>query len=70
MTKERRSWYDPALFGDVKGWPPKDMTTWGEIAIGEMRTTDVLTCVSRLAHLPGGFVPFSVALFPAGLAAY
>ena len=60
---------DPSLFPDVKGWPPK-LTPLKEIAIGELRTTDVLTVGLHNAHLPGGLVPYSSKVLPAGMAAY
>ncbi|GAA4116108.1 DEAD/DEAH box helicase [Knoellia locipacati] len=60
---------DPSLFPDVKGWPPK-LTPLKEIAIGELRTTDVLTVGLQNAHLPGGLVPYSSKVLPAGMAAY
>ena len=61
---------DPTLFPDVKGWPPPGFTTVKEIAIGELRTTDVLTVGLENAAPPGGLVPYSSQLLPAGMAAY
>ena len=61
---------DSTLFPDVKGWPPPGLTTVKEIAIGELRTTDVLTVGLETPHLPGGLVPYSSQLLPAGMAAY
>ena len=34
---------DPDLFADLKTWPPKNVVGSKQIAIGELRTTDVLT---------------------------
>lgn len=59
----------PSLFPDVKGWPPR-LTPLKEIAIGELRTTDVLTVGLLNPHLPGGLVPYSPKVLPAGMAAY
>lgn len=60
---------DPSLFPDVKGWPP-NLTPLKEIAIGELRTTDVLTVGLQNPNLPGGLVPYSPKVLPAGMAAY
>lgn len=61
---------EPDLFGDVKGWPPSDLPTIGKVAIGELRTTDVLTVGLSTSHAPGGLVPYNSARLPAGLPAY
>ncbi|MGB7450242.1 MAG: DEAD/DEAH box helicase [Ornithinimicrobium sp.] len=61
---------DPSLFPDVKGWPPPKLASLKEIAIGEIRTTDVLTVGLLSPHLPAGLVPYSPKLLPAGMAAY
>ncbi|MBF4766613.1 DEAD/DEAH box helicase [Nocardioides agariphilus] len=73
VAKDRDGSYlvtDPSLFPDVKGWPPPGLTVVKELAIGELRTTDVLTIGLESAHLPGGLVPYSSQLLPAGMAAY
>lgn len=61
---------EPDLFPDVKGWPPANLPPLGQVAIGELRTTDVLTVGLATEHAPGGFVPYSAKLLPAGLPAY
>ncbi|QNN51795.1 DEAD/DEAH box helicase [Nocardioides mesophilus] len=61
---------DPDLFADLKTWPPKNVVGSKQIAIGELRTTDVLTIGLESAHAPGGLVPHSPTRVPAGLAAY
>lgn len=61
---------EPDLFQDVKGWPPANLPSLGQIAIGELRTTDVLTVGLSTHHAPGGLVPYSAKLLPAGLPAY
>ncbi|MCZ4499986.1 MAG: rhlE 2 [Marmoricola sp.] len=61
---------DPDLFADLKTWPPKDLVGSKQIAIGELRTTDVLTVGLESPHAPGGLIPYSPIHVPAGLAAY
>lgn len=61
---------DPELFADLKTWPPKTVVSSKQIAIGELRTTDVLTIALDSSHSPGGLVPYSPMFVPAGLAAY
>ncbi|ANH39189.1 ATP-dependent RNA helicase RhlE [Nocardioides dokdonensis FR1436] len=61
---------DPELFADIKTWPPKNVVGSKQIAIGELRTTDVLTIGLDSAHAPGGLLPYSPTMMPSGLAAY
>ncbi len=61
---------DPRLFPDEKGWPPPALKAAREIAIGELRTTDVLTIAVAGNGVPGGFVPWDRSRLPAGLPAY
>ncbi len=61
---------DPELFTDVPRWPPANLSDAKTIAIGEIRITDVLTVGLHTQHAPGGFIPFSKRLLPAGLPAY
>lgn len=61
---------DSELFSDLKNWPPTYAVGSKQIAIGEMRTTDVLTVGLDSVHAPGGLVPYSPKQVPAGLAAY
>ena len=61
---------DVALYADIKGWPPKDLEHVADIAIGELRTTDVLDISLRSSQTPGGYVPYSPTVLPAGPAAY
>ena len=61
---------DPELFSDLKTWPPKNVVGSKAIAIGELRTTDMLTVGLDSAHAPGGLVPYSPKMVPAGVAAY
>lgn len=68
-----RSWLvdETPLYADVKGWPPSGLTNHKEIAIGELRVTDVLTVgVGEADHVPGGSVSVHQAMLPAGRAAY
>ncbi|QKE84395.1 DEAD/DEAH box helicase [Arthrobacter sp. NEB 688] len=60
---------DEALFPDLKSWPPAARAE-EEIAIGEIRTTDVLTIRLQTARLPRGFLSRSASHVPAGRAAY
>ena len=60
---------EPALFGEVAGWPPpadRDKS----IAIGELRTTDVLTIDIETDHIPGKVIPYAADAMPAGLPAF
>lgn len=61
---------DANLFPDEKGWPPPTLKMEREIAIGELRATDVLTVELSSTHVPGGVVPYDKDLLPAGLPAY
>ena len=61
---------EPALFGDVSGWPPADLRNQRQIAIGEMRTTDVLTIGISGDHVPGRTVSIRTDAVPAGHSAY
>lgn len=62
---------DPSLYPDVKGWPPKDLGPTREIAIGELRVTDVLTVgLSPTASVPGGMISVRSDTLPAGHAAF
>lgn len=61
---------DPRLFPDEKGWPPPALKASREIAIGELRTTDILTVSVVGDGVPGGFVPRDRSRLPAGLPAY
>ena len=61
---------DPRLFPDERVWPPKSLTEKRRIAIGELRTTDVMIVSLTSEHIPGGAVPYSRGRVPAGLAAY
>ncbi|SER61044.1 DEAD/DEAH box helicase domain-containing protein [Pedococcus cremeus] len=60
---------DSNLFPDRHGWPPTSRAD-DHIAIGEIRTTDVLTIQIRSDALPRGFVPAQKEKTPAGRAAY
>lgn len=72
IGQDAGSWLatDPELFADLKTWPPTNLVGSKQIAIGEIRTTDVLTIGLASAHAPGGLVPYSPTMVPAGLAAY
>lgn len=61
---------DSNLFPDEKAWPPPMLKADREIAIGELRATDVLTIALSSGHVPGGKVPYDKELLPAGLPAY
>jgi DEAD/DEAH box helicase domain-containing protein len=61
---------DPGLFPDEKVWPPKSLIEQRRIAIGELRTTDVMIVSITSEQTPGGLVPYSKDRVPAGLAAY
>jgi DEAD/DEAH box helicase domain-containing protein len=61
---------EPELFPDVSGWPPRGLPDPRKIAIGEMRTTDVLTVGLDSPHIPGGLIPYWQKALPAGIAAY
>ena len=61
---------DPELFTDIPRWPPANLTDLRSIAIGEIRVTDVLTVALNTRFAPGGTVPYSKRLVPAGLPAY
>lgn len=62
---------DPDLYATPGvNWPPSGMTATEHIAIGELRTTDVMVVGLASSHAPGGFVPYSPKRLPAGLAAY
>ena len=61
---------DANLFPDEKGWPPTALKPERSVAIGELRTTDVLTLELVSSHIPGGSVPYDKSLLPAGLPAY
>ena len=68
-----RSWLvdDKSLYSDVKGWPPSGLMHHKQIAIGELRVTDVLTVgVVEADHVPGGSVSVHQSYLPAGRAAY
>lgn len=61
---------DTSLFGDVKGWPPANLTVFGNIAIGEMRITDVITVGLESKQIPAKTIPANPSLVPAGIPAY
>ena len=61
---------EPALFGEVAGWPPPGLTVTKSIAIGELRTTDVLTIDVETEHIPGRVIPYAADAMPAGLPAF
>lgn len=61
---------EPALFGEIAGWPPHNLTVTKSIAIGELRTTDVLTIDIETEHIPGKTIPFATESMPAGLPAF
>ena len=61
---------NPELFTDVPRWPPANLSDPKSIAIGEIRVTDVLTVGLNTVLSPGGIIPYSRRLVPAGLAAY
>jgi len=61
---------DDRLFPDERVWPPRALKASRRIAIGEMRTTDVMLVELDSAHVPGRRVPFSRERVPAGKAAY
>lgn len=61
---------EPALFDEVPGWPPPNLRVTKSIAIGELRTTDVLTIDIATDHIPGKVIPYAAASMPAGLPAF
>lgn len=62
---------EPTLYADLKGWPPKDLLHKRQIAIGELRVTDVLTVgLTPGAHLPGGPISMRAEILPAGHSAF
>lgn len=62
---------EPTLFPDVKGWPPNNLGPTKEIAIGELRVTDVLTVgLGPDAPVPGGLISVRADTLPAGHAAF
>lgn len=61
---------DERLFPDERAWPPTSLKASRQIAIGEMRTTDVMLVGLNSQHVPGGRIPFARDRMPGGKAAY
>jgi DEAD/DEAH box helicase domain-containing protein len=61
---------DPDLFPDEPTWPPNALKPDRQIAIGEIRTTDVMVVAIDSPTVPGHLVPYSPHKCPAGLPAY
>ncbi|WP_256837750.1 DUF1998 domain-containing protein [Ornithinimicrobium faecis] len=61
---------DPDLFPDEPTWPPNSPKPDRQIAIGEMRTTDVVVVAIDSPTTPGLFIPYSPFKCPSGLPAY
>ena len=61
---------DRDLFPDEPTWPPNALTPDRQIAIGEIRTTDVMVVAIDSPTVPGHLVPYSPHRCPAGLPAY
>ena len=61
---------DKDLFTNIPSWPPPNLSDSKSISIGEFRITDVLTIGLDTLHAPGGLVPYSKRLLPAGFPAY
>lgn len=61
---------DPELFADEPTWPPNALKASEHIAIGEIRTTDVLVVSLDSPNIPGLLVPYSSYRCPAGSPAY
>lgn len=62
---------EPSLYADVKGWPPRDLIQKRQIAIGELRVTDVLTIGLQAGeHTPGNTITIHSERLPAGHSAF
>lgn len=61
---------DPDLFPDEIVWPPRALKATDHIAIGEIRTTDVMVVEIDSPHVPGGAVPYAPHRAPAGRPAF
>ena len=62
---------EPTLYADVKNWPPKNLPNPRQIAIGELRVTDVLTIgLVPGRHIPAGEFTIRSDVLPAGRSAF
>ncbi|WP_068400727.1 DEAD/DEAH box helicase [Kribbia dieselivorans] len=62
---------EPTLYPDAQGWPPDNLGPTREIAIGELRVTDVLTIgLGPAAFVPGGAISVRSGVLPAGHSAF
>lgn len=61
---------DADLFSDERTWPPNALRATERIAIGEIRTTDVMVVEIESPHVPGGVVPYAPPRAPAGRPAF